>query len=174
MENKKVYDSLPQESRIQFFKDCLNELYGFSHNDIDFYKEKLDFTILSYNRNINWDYHLLYKYKDLWDWNHIENNTSVVEKLNLPLLFPLKVSYQLTKCNCFRNHEFCEDLKYCPPSKQNSSVTSIRKEIVDVETYQLIEKLINNKIIDESIVLKVMILNVDIILVEKEETTFKT
>ena len=172
MKAKTIYDGLSQEKRIHFFKDCLNELYGFSHDDIDFYKDELDFKILSYNKSIKWDYQLLNKHKELWDWNHIENNSSVKERLNLPLFFPDNVSYQLTKCNCFRNHEFCEDLKYCYPNKQGTIVTSIRKEIVDIETYQLIEKLINNNLIDESIVLKVMLLNVDIILAEQDENNF--
>jgi hypothetical protein len=49
MEEFKNYLSLTRELRMRFLKDSIAELYLFSDADIDFYNDKLDFKILSYN-----------------------------------------------------------------------------------------------------------------------------
>ncbi|SEF51180.1 hypothetical protein [Flavobacterium urumqiense] len=92
----KNYICLTREVRMQFLKDSIAELYPFIDDDIEFYNDKLDFNILSYNSKIKWNYPLTEKYRDNWDWNSIEQNDSISKNFNLALLslIRLLVHYQ--------------------------------------------------------------------------------
>jgi hypothetical protein len=56
---------------MQFINDTIAECYPFTDDDIEYYNDKLNFNILSYNSKIKWTYPLLERYKDKWDWNSI-------------------------------------------------------------------------------------------------------
>ena len=61
MEQFTNYLSLPRDVRMQFLKDSIAELYPFTDDDIEFYQDKLDFNIISYNSKIKWSYLVLEK-----------------------------------------------------------------------------------------------------------------
>lgn len=162
MEISDDYNNLPKEIRIQFIKECLMELYPFTPVDIEFYENKLDFKILSYNRNLKWCYQLLDKYKEKWNWNLVESNNVITEQINLPLLFPDRVSYKLAKCNCHRKLDFCDRIDiYCYPVIDTPLILEPRKEILNVSVYRLIDYSINFGIVDDVLLYSIFFLNSD-------------
>ena len=98
-------------NKVGFYQECIAELYPFSESDLSFFKDVIDFKILSSNKKMKWSYELIEEYKDLWDWKSLDSNKAVFEKVTLGLLFPDKVD--LPKCDCYRTEDFCEDSS-CP------------------------------------------------------------
>ena len=164
MEISDDYNNLPKEIRIQFIKECLMELYPFTPVDIEFYENKLDFKILSYNRNLEWSYQLLDKYREKWNWNLIESNNIITEQINLPLLFPDRVSYKLPKCTCHRKLDFCDKIDiFCYPIIDKPLPIEPRKEILNVSVYKLIDYSIDFGIVDDVLLYSIFFLNSDFI-----------
>lgn len=159
MEKFKNYLSFPREVRMQFLKDSIVELYPFTDDDIAFYNDKLDFKILSYNSKIKWTYPLLERYKDKWDWNSIEQNDLISKNFNLALLFPDKVTCGLSKCDCFRNLDFCENLDYNCEKFEKPVAINPRVIIKDLYVYRLIDYLINEKNINDKALLMLLLLD---------------
>ena len=169
MDKFKNYLILPREARMQFLKDSIAELYPFTDDDIEFYNDKLDFNILSYNSKIKWSYPLLEKYRDKWDWNSIEQNDLISKKFNLALLFPDKVTCPLSKCDCFRHLDFYENLDYyCEKFEKPVAIVS-RIIIKDLYVYRLIDYLINEKIINDKALLMLHLLDKELDFVDKQE-----
>lgn len=162
MEINDDYNNVPKEIRMQFIKDCITELYPFSDVDIEFYEDKLDFKILSYNSRLNWSYQLLDKYKEKWNWNLIENNNVISEQMNLPLLFPKRVKYKLPKCDCHRKLDFCDRIQpYCYQVVDNPITIEARKPILNVSAYRLLEFAIEEQVFDENMLFDVLFRNAD-------------
>jgi hypothetical protein len=88
------------------YAKCLQELYPFNESELRSLKEVLDFKHVSANRNIDWDCKLIKEFKNLWDWDTLNSNKAVFDKITLGLLFPDKVD--LPQCDCYRIEEFCE------------------------------------------------------------------
>ncbi len=169
MDNFRNYLNFPREVRMQFLKDSIAELYPFTDDDIEFYNDKLDFNILSYNSKIKWSYTLLEKYRDKWNWNSIEQNYLISKNFNLALLFPDKVTCPLSKCDCFRNLDFCENLDYnCEKFEKPVAIVS-RVRIKDLYVYRLIDYLINEKIINDKALLMLHLLDKELDFVDKQE-----
>lgn len=169
MDKFENYLSLTRDERMQFLKDSITELYPFTDDDIELYNKKLDFNILSYNSRIKWSYALLEKYRDKWNWNSIEQNDIISRSFNLALLFPDKVTSPLSKCDCFRNLDFCENLDYhCEKIEKPVAVVS-RVIIRDLYVYRLIDYLINEKIINDKALLMLYLLDRELDFVDKQE-----
>ncbi len=126
------------------------EVYPFSEKEIAIYKEFLDFKSLSRNRNIEWDYTIIKRFEHLWDWEVLDRNRSVFDKLTLGLLFPEKTT--LPECDCFRNEDFCENMDCA----QIFSKFSVRNSLYETypELYMNIDLKIQSKYIEQSMVKK--------------------
>ena len=158
-EEIKKYISLTRSERMQFVKDCISELYPFSEDDIEFYNDKLDFSILSYNSKIKWSYPLLERYRDKWDWNSIEQNDLISKEFNLALLFPDKVTCPLSKCDCYRKYDFCENVDYNCGKFEKPIAIVPRKRIKYLNTYQAIDFFISEKKINDKSLLMLYLLD---------------
>ncbi|RYJ53205.1 hypothetical protein DR871_003925 [Flavobacterium petrolei] len=169
MDKFKKYLNFPREVRMQFLKDSIAELYTFTDDDIEFYNDKLDFNILSYNSKIKWSYPLLEKYRDKWDWNSIEQNDLITKKFNLALLFPDKVTCELSKCTCFRNLDFCENLDYNCEKFEKPVAIVPRIIIKDLYVYRLIDYLISIKGINDKALLMLYLLDKELEFVGKDD-----
>ena len=139
---------MPQnQSDIYFFQDALAELYPFTETELGFYKGVLDFKSVSANKKISWSYELIKEFEELWDWNILNSNKAVFEKVTLGLLFPDKVD--LPECDCCRMEEFCEDV-FC---WQNAERLSYQSNLfyADADTYVKIAILCDIEFITEEI-----------------------
>ena len=93
-------------SKLLFYQNCIAEQYPFTEEELDFYKEKLNFSYVSANRNIAWSYEYIKKFEIYWNWEILDSNKAVFDKVTLGLLFPDKA--ELPSCTCFRQNDFCE------------------------------------------------------------------
>lgn len=94
---------------IVIIQDYVAELYPFTAGELDFFKEDLNFTYVSLNRKIDWNYALIKEFEEFWDWKVLDTNQIVFDRITLGLLFPNRI--ELRKCNCWRKDDLCEDAK---------------------------------------------------------------
>jgi len=93
-------------------KKYVNLYYPFKLNEIETFKECLDFKLLSENTSINWSYDIIKQFEESWDWHILKSNIKVYSKITLGLLFPNNVD--LRKCDCEEQLDFCECYKAEP------------------------------------------------------------
>lgn len=80
--------------------------YSFSIEEIGKYKDIIDFSVLSANENIKWDYHIIKKFEEQLYWGVLKQNIAVFERVTLGLLFPDKA--ELKPCDCFKKEDVCD------------------------------------------------------------------
>jgi len=84
----------------------ISEIYPFSKEEINTYRERIDFKYLSRNKNVKWSYDLVKLFESSWEWSALDQNRAVFSRLTLGLLFPDRI--ELQECNCFFQMNFCE------------------------------------------------------------------
>ena len=52
----------------------ISEIYPFSEEEINTYREKIDFEFLSKNKNVRWRYEIIKRFENLWHWQSLEQN----------------------------------------------------------------------------------------------------
>lgn len=92
---------------FEILNKLISEIYPFTLYQLKLFKNDLNFECLSKNKNISWNFKLIKEFEECWDWESLEQNTAVFNKLTLGLLFPEKAS--LPECNCFLQMDFCEN-----------------------------------------------------------------
>ena len=88
--------------------------YAFNTRQLELYKEVLDWTQISSNQVISWNYDIIKQFESYLDWDFLKKNKKVNEVITLGLLFPHRV--ELPKCHCSFQYDFCE----CDNSKWHS------------------------------------------------------
>ncbi|WP_438710738.1 hypothetical protein ACSTS3_18660 [Aquimarina muelleri] len=105
-----------------------NLYYPFTLNEIESFKNQIDFNLLSENTSVNWSYDIIKRFESSWNWNSLENNISVHSKVTLGLLFPEKVDVR--NCDCEEQLDFCECHKAAPRriKWERSYISSLHKK----------------------------------------------
>jgi len=92
--------------KIKHLPRLVTLYYPFSIEEIEKYEDIIDFSVLSENTNIKWDYHIIKKFEEQLYWSVLKQNIAVFERVTLGLLFPDKV--ELKPCNCFKKEDVCD------------------------------------------------------------------
>ncbi|NYJ26629.1 hypothetical protein [Allomuricauda sp. ARW1Y1] len=140
---------------LEVYQLCLAEVYPFNEIELDFFKDKLDFKYVSANRYINWSYDLIKEYEPLWDWDVLDSNSSVFDKVTLGLLFPERVA--LPQCTCFRMEDFCEYAECLVNIKRLSFNSSLYQQYGDI--YIKLDMLCGTRLIDQEMLVEVLVNN---------------
>ena len=80
--------------------------YAFNKRQLELYKEVLDWSQVSSNQVIDWNYDIIKEFENYLDWEFLKKNRKVNEVMTLGLLFPNRV--ELPKCHCSFQYDFCE------------------------------------------------------------------
>jgi hypothetical protein len=141
--------------KLQFYKQCLTELYPFNETDLGFFKDKLNFRYVSANRKIDWQYELIKEFEGYWDWSILNCNKTVFEKVTLGLLFPDKVDLPI--CDCYRMEDFCEDSMCYVNLRRFETCSNLYNQ--DSNTYGRIAILCGTGLVTRSLLIEVLVKN---------------
>lgn len=98
--------SITEDDFMKLLKDKIYIDFNFSRTQLNQYKNVLDWKEVSSNQIIDWTYHMIKEFENHIDWNVLQMNKRVTEKMTLGLLFPNRV--ELPKCHCSFEYDFCE------------------------------------------------------------------
>lgn len=80
--------------------------YQFNPDQLNKYKELLDWREISANTSIKWNYKMVKEFEFYLHWETLKVNKKVNQVMTLGLLFPDRV--ELPKCHCSFQYDFCE------------------------------------------------------------------
>ena len=123
--------------------------YSFSLNELKRYKNSINFKILSENENIRWDYEIINKFEELWEWKSIEKNLSINSRVTLGLLFPERVD--LVDCDCISQKEFCDCYKQEPRNVKYETLMKSDNHREEFSMFFAIDFMINSEIVTEDL-----------------------
>ena len=92
--------------KIKYLPRLVTLYYPFSIKEIEKYEDIIEFSLLSENTNIKWDYHIIKKFEEQLYWGVLKQNIAVFERITLGLLFPDKA--ELKPCDCFKKEDVCD------------------------------------------------------------------
>ncbi len=156
------YKDLEIEVKQRFVKEVLFEFYPFTSDDIEDFKNILDFKIISKNQFIDWDYELVSKYNDEWDWLEIENNPIICKEVNLGLLYPNKVSIIKPKCNCYKKLDYCDMNKFCNSQYDRTKMIKKSTKYLNPRLCGFIIYLIEQNVINNLVLSNILLYDMDI------------
>lgn len=145
------------------------EYYPFTNFDLEDFENILDFKIISKNQYIDWDYKMVEKYKDSWDWFQIEENPIICKEVNLGLLYPDKVSIERPLCSCYKELGYCDMPKFCKGEYDKIKMSRAKTGYLNPILKRFIKTSIQNKQLDNEVLSLILLYNLDIEIGVNEE-----
>ena len=151
--------NISESDFIDLLKDRIYTDFNFSSSQLNQYKNVLDWKGISSNQIIHWTYQMVKEFEGYLDWDILQKNKRVTDKMTLGLLFPNRV--ELPKCHCSFEYDFCEceeanwyngnwergiDLKTCKSTKFDLVIFSIINNLSD----EFLEEILIDNFIDSS------------------------
>jgi len=146
--------NIPKDYLLLLLKDKIYISFNFSSNQLNKFKTILDWKQISANQVMDWNYHVIKEFEYYWDWEILQQNRAVNNRLTLGLLFPDRV--ELPTCNCSFKYDFCEcenanwyngnwEKGYLNSDRFNyKPMPSATETLINAMVYNLSEELLEN------------------------------